>query len=344
MATITKIDNAKGITYRAQIRKFKDGELAYSEAKTFGTRALAKAWAATRESQLTPEEISRTKADVATVGDLIAKYESDYCKTAGRGKAHVVKALQTYDFAQLPLNRLTSEVLIAHAHERLRTVKPQTLLNDFVWLGQVYETAYPAWGVKVDTSEIRAALAFCRSKGMVHRSAQRDRRPTEDELKRLSAFFKDRDTRSPIPMFDIMWFAIHSARRQAEITRLQWSDNDKKHQTGMVRDLKHPRKKIGNHKRFKYTPEAWKIIERQPVEGDIIFPCDPKSVGTAFAKACLLLEIEDLHFHDLRHEATSRLFESGYSIPEVQLFTLHESWEMMRRYVNLRPEGVKIRS
>lgn len=344
MATITTIKNAKGTTYRAQIRKFKDGELIYSEAKTFDKRAQAKAWSATREAQLTPAEMSRSKSGVVTVGDLIAKYEAHYCSKESRSKTAAVKALQLCDFAQLPLNRLTSEALVIHARERLLTVKPQTLLNDFIWLSQVYDAAYPTWGIKVDRSELDAAITLCRQKGMIHKASQRERRPTEDELARLSAHFRDREEYSTYPMVDIMWFAIFSARREAEITRLLWEDNDNKHQTGVVRDLKHPRKKKGNDKRFKFTPQAWEIIKRQPKTDARIFPYDPKTIGAYFTDACALLEIKDLVFHDLRHEATSRLFEAGYSIPEVQLFTLHRSWATLQRYVNLRPEGVVIRT
>lgn len=51
-----------------------------------------------------------------------------------------------------------------------------------------------------------------------------------------------------------MDFAITSTRREAEICRLEWRDNDKLNRTGMVRDAKHPRSKEGNHRRFKYTP------------------------------------------------------------------------------------------
>ena len=46
---------------------------------------------------------------------------------------------------------------------------------------------------------------------------------------------------------------------------------------------------------------------------------------------------------DLRHEATSRLFERGYDIPEVAQFTLHESWTTLKRYTHLRPEQVEER-
>lgn len=345
MATISKIENAKGITYRAQIRKFKDGELIYSEAKTWDTRAQAKAWAATREAELTPAEMSRSKSGVVTVGDLIAKYETHYCSKESRSKTAAVRALQLCDFAQRPLDRLTSQDLIAHARERLLTVKPQTLLNDFIWLSQVYQAAQPTWGIKVDRSELDAAIALCRQKGMIHKPDQRERRPADDELARLDAHFRERAEYSEYPMADLMWFAIYSARREAEITRLLQEDNDPQGQTGIVRDLKHPRRKKGNHKKFKYTPEAWKIVERQPESEDgRIFPYNSKTIGAYFSDACVLLEIEDLHFHDLRHEAISRLFEAGYSIPEVQSFTLIRSLGTLQRYLNPRPENVKLRS
>lgn len=89
------------------------------------------------------------------------------------------------------------------------------------------------------------------------------------------------------------------------------------------------------------TPEAWAIVERRPRTSDYIFPYDPKSVGTAFTRATRLLGIVDLRFHDLRHEATSRLFERGYQIHEVAQFTQHDSWNELKRYANLRPENLR---
>ena len=69
-----------------------------------------------------------------------------------------------------------------------------------------------------------------------------------------------------------------------------------------------------------------------------VFPYNRKSVGTALTRACQALKIEDLHFHDLRHEATSRLFEAGFSIEQVALVTGHKDWKMLRRYTHLKPE------
>ena len=122
-----------------------------------------------------------------------------------------------------------------------------------------------------------------------------------------------------------------------------FSDNDRKHQTGVVRDLRHPTER-DQVRRFKYTPEAWEIICRQDQDDDRIFPFEPRSIGSASRQACKMLDIRDLHFHDLRHEATSRLFEAGYSIVEVQQFTLHDSWGTLSRCTHLRPELVTVRS
>ena len=123
--------------------------------------------------------------------------------------------------------------------------------------------------------------------------------------------------------------------------RLEWNDNHPDVRTGLVRDAKHPRHKDGNHQRFKYTPQAWDIVEQQPRRSDYIFPYDPKSVSSAFTEACQVLGIKDLRFHDLRHEATSRLFEDGYEIHEVQQISLHRSWTELKRYTNLRPENLR---
>ena len=71
-----------------------------------------------------------------------------------------------------------------------------------------------------------------------------------------------------------------------------------------------------------------------------VFPHNGRSVGTAFRRGCKELKIKDLHFHDLRHEATSRLFEANLSIERVALVTGHKDWRMLRRYTNLKPEDL----
>jgi integrase len=187
------------------------------------------------------------------------------------------------------------------------------------------------------------AREYCLKHRLIARSNRRQRRPTNAELEKLDGYFQTRDRHkcTVVPMRPMMWFAITSTRRESEICRLEHADNDLAALTGLVRDAKHPREKLGNHLRFKYTPEGWRIAQAQPVVAPFIFPYNPGTVSDAFTSACRILGIKDLVFHDLRHEAISRLFELGYDIHEVAQFSLHSSWEDLKRYTHLRPENVR---
>ncbi len=66
----------------------------------------------------------------------------------------------------------------------------------------------------------------------------------------------------------------------------------------------------------------------------------PDSITQAFERVCQRAGIEDLRFHDLRHEATSRFFERGLSIMEVSAITGHRDLAMLRRYTHLKAENL----
>jgi len=113
-----------------------------------------------------------------------------------------------------------------------------------------------------------------------------------------------------------------------------------------IRDRKDPRHKQGNDQRIPLLAvsgyDGFALIEEQRAirsnSEDRIFPYVSKSASASFTRACAELEIEDLQFHDLRHEGTSRLFEAGFSIQQVALVTGHRDWKILRRYTHLRPE------
>lgn len=65
-----------------------------------------------------------------------------------------------------------------------------------------------------------------------------------------------------------------------------------------------------------------------------MLPYKSESVSASFDRITERLGIDDLHFHDLRHEGISRLFERGLSIQEVALISGHKSWAMLRRYTH----------
>ena len=127
-----------------------------------------------------------------------------------------------------------------------------------------------------------------------------------------------------------------------EIARLTWQDIDESKRLALVRDRKDPRRKAGNDQWVPLLGEAWTVLQRQPkVDGEPrIFPIGESTVSKYFTEACKALDIPDLHFHDLRHEGTSRLFEEGFEIQQVALVTGHKDWRHLRRYTQLKPESL----
>jgi len=186
--------------------------------------------------------------------------------------------------------------------------------------------------------------------GLIGKSKQRTRRPTLDELDRLLTYFTDYHHRRanapgkrPLPMVELVVFALFSARRQEEITSITWEDyNDTLGQI-MVRDMKHPGEKTGNDVRVVLPDHALAMLRRKRRLDSCgpIYPLNSKSISASFTRACAVLGIEDLHFHDLRHEGVSRLFEMGYTIPQAASVSGHRTWTSLKRYSHMEQSGDK---
>jgi integrase len=303
MATIKARRQANGaIRYTAIVRKRLDKVIVHREAKTFMHREVE------LEYQAVP---GRKQHGPISLAALIRWYIETFETISRwqRSKQSHLEFLEHHAIGKVNALELTAAALIGHVRRRRADgAGPATVMNDLIWIGVVLRAASNVKELPVRPEVAQEARDACATLRLIGKARKRAR---------LRDYFAARDRRAEIPMLAIMDFAIASARRQAEITRLEWIDNDEIGRTGVVRDAKHPRHKEGNHRRFKYTPEAWAIVERQPRTSEYIFPYDAKSVGTAFTRACGILGIKDLHFHDLRHEATSRLFERGYQIHEV---------------------------
>jgi integrase len=71
------------------------------------------------------------------------------------------------------------------------------------------------------------------------------------------------------------------------------------------------------------------IMQSMPRLGDEIFPYNSESVSTAWSRACERAGIKDLHFHDLRHDGVSRLFQMGWDIPRVASVSGHRDWNSL---------------
>lgn len=320
MATITSRKRKNGTKYTAQIRLKCNGKVVHTESETFGKKFLANDWAARRESELKlPGVLEQVRHEGLTVKQVLEWYRDDFdgLSKFGRSKlSHINFLINHPTFCELDAINLTSSQLVAHIAERRREgAGAATVNNDVIWLCNAFRAVRIGRNIPLDLQVIDDASFLCRKEKLVAKSRKRDRRPLLGELEALLDYFNERDGRATIPMLEITLFALFSSRRQDEICRIQWVDLDKENRRVLVRNMKHPREKTDTW--VFLTDAAWSIIQRQPEISNKIFPYSGRSVGAAFTRACHFLEIDDLHFHDLRHECTSWLFEVGWDIPRV---------------------------
>lgn len=345
MGTVIPRKRKDGTTgYSAQIVIKAEGRIAHRETKTFDRRQAAAAWLEKREKELKrPGALDAAKAGNPTLADAIDRYIAESRKEIGRTKAQVLRTIKKDALAKMRCGDIRSPDLVAFARRLGETALPQTAGNYVSHLSAVFNVAMSSWDWPLDEREMKKAQGAMRHHGLIAVSQRRDRRPTLEELHKLLTFFEERAARgrAVVPMVKIVVFALFSTRRQEEITRLAWPDLDEAHSSILVRDMKHPGQKIGNDTRCDVPEPALRVVLSMPREGERIFPYTTDAIGAAFTRACQVLGIEDLRFHDLRHEGVSRLFEMGLSIPHAAAVSGHRSWASLKRYTHMRSRGDK---
>ncbi|WP_313249593.1 hypothetical protein [Stenotrophomonas indicatrix] len=148
--------------------------------------------------------------------------------------------------------RLTANDVIDHARRRVHgdhmnanghIIPPSsaaTMNLELGFLSELLELAGPMKGAKLATDPVAGARPVLRLLKLVAKSKKCDRRPTDEELQRLHAYYAAAAWRSTIPMSDVVTFAILTAKRESEITRLLWSVLDSDKRTAMLRDATPP--------------------------------------------------------------------------------------------------------
>jgi len=345
MGTILSRKRKDGsVGYTAVIRIKRDGKLVHSETETFERKQAADAWLKKRETELAqPGALSKPKDPL--LKDVIDEYLLDKTKSHGKTKDQVLATIKKSAFGSLSCSEVTSQEIVSYI--KSIGAQPATRGNYLAHLAAVVSIAKPAYGYPLEKQALDDARVVLDKMGIIGRSKQRTRRPTMDEMERLMAYFDQLLKRRPssIPMVRVTLFALFSTRRQEEITRITWEDLLLEHAEVVVRDMKNPGEKIGNDVRTTLPPEALQLIEAQGKatgsKTGTIWPYNSESISTAFTRACKFLGIKDLHFHDMRHEGISRLFEMEWSIPRVATVSGHRSWQSLQRYTQYKAAGDK---
>lgn len=339
MGTIIGRTRKDGTTaYLAQILLKRKGQVVHRESRTFDRKQAAKAWLARRETELS-EPGALAKPDNPILLVVIDRYIADAKRPLGSTKKQVLNSIKNHDIADRKCSDIQSPDLVAFAQSL--NVQPQTRQSYMSHLSGIFAVARPMWGYPLDQREMQDAMVVCRRMGITSAGNSRDRRPSLAELDRIMEHFEVVRRHRPLslPMNKVLAFAIFSTRRQEEITRIKWEDYDV--DRIWIRDMKDPEKKKGNDILCDLPPEAVAIIESMPRTAPEIFPFSTDAISAAFTRACQFLEIDDLHFHDLRHEGISRLFEMGKTIPQVAAVSGHRTWNSLKRYTHLRQAGDK---
>lgn len=343
MPTISKARDK----WRAQIRR-----RGYSPvSKVFATKAQAEKWARDIEYRMDRGEFVPANKRI-TFSDLLSAYRASLGKAPGRSKDAALKLVESR-IGKRRLSELTMPAFVDFATMReVDGAGPATILFDFTYIGTVLRHAGPLAGATQEVTQalqnLSAARTFLRHAGRIKDSEERSRRVTQAELNDLLAYWTAHPPRN-VPYMDIVLFAIATCTRLSEICNIKWSDLDSNKKTIWIRNRKHPTEKQGNdqlvpllvHTRVWGLPlDPLRIVARQPQTSERIFPYNPSTVSTCFTRAVKNAELIDLHFHDLRHEGISRMFESGYQIQEVALVSGHKTWELLRRYTQIEPTSL----
>ncbi len=262
--------------------------------------------------------VDTTEAERMSVRDAIERYLrgiSDQRKEAiERSTARPVLA----SLGHVSLFNLTNQHLAEFRDDQLKQVGPTTVVHRLSLLSKVLKIASQEWSVPFP----KGIPTVRKPK----RPSGRDRRLQDGEYDRLLEALSE----SPV-VGQIVVLAIETAMRRGELVKIKWDHIDFGSRT-----LHIPETKTGVPRDVPLSERSLALLERLERSSERVFDIQPDSVSQAFERACKRAAIEGLRFHDLRHEATSRLFEKGLNTMEVATITGHKTLEMLNRYTHLR--------
>ncbi|MBT2971885.1 MAG: tyrosine-type recombinase/integrase [Candidatus Thiodiazotropha sp. (ex Ctena orbiculata)] len=317
MATIRK----RGNKYQVQIRKKGFPTLTQS----FINKSTALTWVKKIEADIERDQfIDCSVAQQTHLSDILDRYETEIIPHKRGGLAEIprTKLLRTI-LGHLKLQDLKPRIIAQYRDSRLQKVKSSTVRRELALLSHVINTAIIDWGIDLPKGNPISSIR------LPSEAIGRDRRITnQEEFQLLNAMSGNHLMKS------IMVIAIETGMRRGEIAAMQWDHINWPSQT-----LSIPITKTEIPRVIPLSKKAVETLRELPrrLYGKV-WGVRPDSITQAFERACRRAKIEDLRFHDLRHEATSRFFEKGLSIMEVSAITGHKDLRMLKRYTHIRPE------
>ncbi|MDN7597247.1 site-specific integrase [Burkholderia multivorans] len=317
------------------------------QIQTFETRREAEEWATEIEAQMNGNRFSALNGDVL-FKDVIEKYMTTVTpgKKGSETEEWRLKAILKDSIASYAIGKVTPAILSNWRDRRLagtegtngrrgklaRPVSGDTVNRDLNLLHHVFEVARMDWGMGPPTNPVADVR---RPKN----SPPRDRRVDSDAEQKLLAAAKKGRVWWMAPLFEL---CIETAMRQGEARALEWENVDLKEQVAL---LPWGSTKTDEMRAVPLSTRAVQVLESiQPDPekrvGRVFPDVTAEAVKRTFHRLRKRAGIEDLRFHDTRHEATSRLFEKGLIETEVMSVTGHKTNAMMRRYTHLKAKDL----
>lgn len=203
-----------------------------------------------------------------------------------------------------------------------KTISPATVRLEMSLLSSVFDIARIEWGVceSNPVSNVRKPKS----------PPGRERRLLPREERLILRYCHNHQTQE---LYFIVILALETAMRQGEILKLEWEHINLRSQIAHLPDTKN-----GSKRDVPLSIRARDALIRLGVKSKgKVFKYTSNGLKSAWRIMMQRLKIEDLHFHDLRHEACSRLFELGtLDIMEIAAISGHKSLAMLKRYTHLK--------
>jgi len=329
MATFIKnTDTAGKASWQAKIRR----KGFPSQTRTFATKAQAQEWARSVETAMDRAEHPTSRvAEQTTLGQILARYRDEVAPThrGGKHEAQRIGQLLRHPLAQNTMADLTPAKIAHWRDDRLRAVSASSVLREMTILRSAIKRARAEWGIAL------------REHPMIHVAKPKDNPPRERRISHTEEallYAGCQKARNPY-LRPAIEFALETAMRQGEIVALEWRNIDWERRTARL-----PMTKNGRSRVVPLSSRAIEILRSLPTETERAFQgFSTYSVKHAFVRLVARQKLVDLHFHDLRHEAISRLVERGLNIMEVAAVSGHQTMQMLKRYTHLRPEDIALR-
>ncbi|MBI3496086.1 MAG: site-specific integrase [Proteobacteria bacterium] len=319
MASITK----RGAwQWQAKIRR--DGYP--SQSKTFDTKAEAQAWARSVENEMDRGVfVSRIEAERTSLSDALQRYEKEITrkKKGWRQETYRIKQWRADPLAKRALASLRSADFAEWRDKKLEDgLAASTVRNHLNLISHLFTIAAGEWSLEGLVNPISTIRKPSLPKGRERRLAR------EEEPKLFQACVT---SRSPW-LEGVVGIALETGMRLSEILNLRWEYVDIDARVARLPDTKN-----GSPRDVPLSTKAVRVLKGVPrsIDGQV-FPITPDMLKQAYSDAVRRAGIKNLTFHDLRHEATSRLFEKGLGIMEVAAITGHKTLVMLKRYTHLR--------